>query len=235
MTEFKKLQNQFANAIRDPKTNSAVFDQRRLKIYQDLFFNNVEGFCSATFPVLKSTLGEQWPDLVRRFFINHQCETPHFIEISQEFLEFLSTQQDSLVQPWCLELAHYEWAELAVNVAERQSQSNKLQVSDAAMPLVYNFPVHSISKENMAEIEPQQTCIVVYQDDDFDVSFLVTDPLSVHLLSVIEQSQGMTTEALKGYMAAEPLNLSSEQIEQYLKQALPDFYQRGILIPPLVN
>lgn len=232
MADFKQLQNQFADAIRDPSSNNSEFDQRRIKIYQELFFNNVEGFCSSTFPVVKSILGERWPVLIRQFFISHKCETPHFIEISQEFLEFLTTQQSALPQPWLLELAHYEWAELAVNVAEQQKPNDDVQVSDAAMALVYNYPVHGISVENMDEIEPEQTCLVVYQDEDSEVSFLVTDPLSVHLLTVIEQNQGLSVAQLKDYMAAEPLNLSDEHIEHYLQKALPDFYHRGILVPP---
>lgn len=49
---FKQLQAQFAGHIRDPQV--PVIDgieDRRMQIYRDLFFNNVEGFTASAFPL----------------------------------------------------------------------------------------------------------------------------------------------------------------------------------------
>ncbi|MCP4827546.1 MAG: DUF2063 domain-containing protein, partial [Proteobacteria bacterium] len=43
-----------ARYLRDPQNNPPPEDveQRRLKIYEDLIYNNIEGFISSGFPVL---------------------------------------------------------------------------------------------------------------------------------------------------------------------------------------
>ena len=88
-----------------------------MAIYSELFFNNIEGFIASAFPVLKSLYDEDdWLVLVRKFFIEHNCKTPYFLEISQEFIEYLSHQyQMTKKDPiFMLELAHYEWVELDI-------------------------------------------------------------------------------------------------------------------------
>ena len=52
---LKKQLYEFAAHIRDPENKPAPenIEDRRMGIYRDLFFNNIEGFLSGTFPVLK--------------------------------------------------------------------------------------------------------------------------------------------------------------------------------------
>ena len=58
--------------------------------------------------------------MVRDFFSQHKSHSPYFLEISQEFLAYL--QNERTPQPedpaGMLELAHYEWVELALTVSE---------------------------------------------------------------------------------------------------------------------
>ena len=58
---FKQIQYEFAAHIRNPKQNPKPEDveERRMKIYSELFFNNVEDFMSNTYPVLKETMSEE--------------------------------------------------------------------------------------------------------------------------------------------------------------------------------
>ena len=52
---------------------------------------------------------------MRKFVHRHPSESPYFLEISQEFLTFLSEQVHrvtSSLPEFLLELAHYEWVEL---------------------------------------------------------------------------------------------------------------------------
>ena len=55
-SHFIEVQQQFMAHIRDPAHNAkpADVEERRMAIYRDLFFNNVDGFVSSAFPVLKS-------------------------------------------------------------------------------------------------------------------------------------------------------------------------------------
>ncbi|NNG12205.1 MAG: DUF2063 domain-containing protein, partial [Halobacteria archaeon] len=56
--DFIRRQYEFAAHIRDPKHQPAPADveDRRMGIYRELFYNNVEGFIAGTFPVLRRIL-----------------------------------------------------------------------------------------------------------------------------------------------------------------------------------
>ena len=110
--------------VRDPATHPgpAGIEDRRLAIYRNLVFNNLDGLLAGTFPVIRRTLGDgAWRDLLRSFLATHRSETPLFTRLGLEFTAFLGSRDDP-GRPWLAELAHYEWAELG------------LQLSDAALP-----------------------------------------------------------------------------------------------------
>ena len=123
--DFQRTQAAFAAYIRDPEGVIPPSDVscQRMAAYRDLFFNNIENFIATAFPVSKSVLGvEAWRSLSRDFYRGHHCKTPLFIEIAEEFLEYLSNERsEELVDPpFLLELAHYEWVELALAVSEEE-------------------------------------------------------------------------------------------------------------------
>lgn len=102
-----------------------------MEIYQSLFFNNIDNFVSTAFPVLKSIViklyGEKgWESLVRQFFIEHECRSPYFAEISKEFVEYLSCSPElAIALPiFSAELAHYEWLELDVSIRSNDDTAN---------------------------------------------------------------------------------------------------------------
>jgi hypothetical protein len=95
MKAFAKAQQQFIAHIKDPETQPVLdgVEDRRMAIYRDLFFNNVNGFISSAFPVLKSLYHQSdWLVLVRGFFKNHDCHSPYFVDISKEFVDYLATE-----------------------------------------------------------------------------------------------------------------------------------------------
>lgn len=247
LPDFQRQQLQLAETIRKNTGELEGIEPRRIKIYQDLFFNNVEGFCSSAFPVFKSLISEpDWLELVRAFFVNHHCETPHFCEIAQEFLEFLFEHYaEQLPYPYMLELAHYEWAELASSVAitERntkpQTQDFQLEqsyfVPESVMALSYQYPVHTISADNAKSVEPSPTSLIVYRDFDQDVQFMLVDPLSIVSLQLLnqaqEQEQTLSVSQLINQINQLNPNLSVEQLNEYMNQAIPKYLSVGILIP----
>ena len=128
-----------ARYLRDPAHNPPPegVESRRLKIYEDLVYNNIEGFISSGFPVLRSLYeDEDWHSMVRCFIDQHQCHSPYFLEISQEFVQFLMQDyQLRAADPvFMAELAHYEWVELALDIAQEElpSQSEQAQISAAS-------------------------------------------------------------------------------------------------------
>ncbi|MEZ5567963.1 MAG: putative DNA-binding domain-containing protein [Halioglobus sp.] len=89
---LRSSQLHMARYLRDPKREEppAGVEPRRLKIYEDLVYNNIESFISSGFPVLHSLYEPaDWEALVRGFMQRHRSHSPYFLEISQEFLQFL--------------------------------------------------------------------------------------------------------------------------------------------------
>ena len=92
-SEFTRRQYEFAAHIRDPENRPAPQDveDRRMAIYRELFYNNVEGFIANSFPVLRSLLEDTaWHAMIRDYFSSHRAQTPYFLEIPREFLAWLA-------------------------------------------------------------------------------------------------------------------------------------------------
>ncbi|MCV6604543.1 MAG: putative DNA-binding domain-containing protein, partial [Porticoccaceae bacterium] len=186
---FQDSQFAFAAHLRNPKHNPAPPDieDRRMGIYRELIYNNIENFIASGFPVLKTLYSEaDWHAMVRDFVSRHQSATPYFLEISQEFLRYLQEehQQQPCDPAFLLELAHYEWVELALDVspeslpAEQEiSESDLLQrhpvVSPLAWRLSYQYPVHQLGPEHQPQEPPQNpTFLVVYRNRSERVRFM---------------------------------------------------------------
>jgi hypothetical protein len=76
---FQQTQLALTAHIRDPEQHEGPegIENRRLKIYRDLFYKNIEGFISKGFPVLRKLFSdERWHAMVRDFMRKHECQTP---------------------------------------------------------------------------------------------------------------------------------------------------------------
>ena len=93
-----------------------------MKIYRDLFFNNIQTMLAGNFPVLRALYSEQdWLALIRAFYAHYRCHTPLFTEIAREFLRYLQDFRETTESdpPFLLELAHYEWVEMALELDDK--------------------------------------------------------------------------------------------------------------------
>jgi hypothetical protein len=201
--DFRQTQYAFAGHIRDPRRHPAPPDvnPRRMALYRELFLNNIKSFVGSGFPVLKEILDEvYWHSLVEDFFARHQSRTPYFSEVPEEFLGFLSQEREGRADdpPFLLELAHYEWVELALALAEGEApdispalEQNPLAcdiaLSQVAWPLAYRFPVQRISRDfQPAEPPAEPTCLAVYRNREDAVRFLELNPVTFRLLQILE-------------------------------------------------
>ncbi|AWB68048.1 DUF2063 domain-containing protein [Saccharobesus litoralis] len=245
MTDFTEIQQAFANHIRDPE-NAAMpegIENRRMKIYRDLFFNNVLGFITSGFPVLNSLYNEEdWQRLARKFFIQHQCESPIFLDISEAFVEFLANeyQPTAIDPPFLVELAHYEWVELVISIKQEladypcidieQAKEQPLVIAETAWPLHYQYPVHQISNE----YQPQQpttegTGLVVYRNKELDVDFMLVNPATIQLLGLIQANPGCLYQDILQTVQQSMPQFTQEQIESGFEQTLSGLLARGIV------
>src|SRR5690606_23392341 len=187
----------------------AGVDARRMRVYVELFYNNVESLLAGAFPVARAILaGERWHTLVRAFFRRHRSGTPYFLEISQEFLTFLAEDDAVEVPPFLLELCHYEWVELALGVAEDEIPQHGIDpdgdlasgipvLSPLMRRLAYRYPVHRIGPGFQPDTAPERrTQLVVYRRPDDTVHFMEVGTLTMALLERLEPGKVCGAEVL---------------------------------------
>lgn len=208
--DFKAKQLEFTRYIREPAINPVPADVKpeRMAMYRELMFNNIESFLAGNFPVIRKILADKaWFELAQDFFAKHECKTPHFSEIAEEFLDYLENERDNQDDlPFLLELAHYEWVEMALSVAKENVQANPqnltnllasaaVQLSPLAWPLAYQYPVQLISPEYLP-LEPlvQLSFLVAYRDLADNVNFIEINSITYRLLEIIQVHGHMTVE-----------------------------------------
>jgi hypothetical protein len=218
--DFQKKQYAFAAHIRDPDNQPAPTDieDRRMAIYRELFFNNLLKLLSSTFPVLtKLHSREKWREFIRQFMITHQAQTPYFLEIPKEFLAFLENEYQPADDdfPFLLELAHYEWIELALSVSEASNDDLNVDAggdllegipvkSRLAWSLSYRFPVHRISESYQPDAAGDQpTFMVIYRRPDDELGFMELNPVTARLLELIDANDSSSGRELLEALAEE--------------------------------
>ena len=195
---FQEFQISFGRHLRDPRGSErpAGVPARRAGLYRELLRNNLEGFLLACYPVSREVLGtRRWTRLVDAFFRDARCQTPYFREIPREFLRWL-TETPALpvaLPPWALELAHYEWVELALDVMEVSTPAHdpagdlmagRPLLAPALMNLAYQWPVHRIGPAwRPRKRQPVQ--LLVYRDAADAVRFIELNPVSARLVALL--------------------------------------------------
>lgn len=192
---LREQQFAFARHLRDPSANPppSGIEDRRLAIYRELFYNNIESLLAGNFPVIRKTLDDAtWHALVHAFHAGHRCTTPLFTEIGREFIDFLELREANVDPPWLVELAHYEWVELALQIADdvlppHDPAGDLLEgvpiVSPFAWPLAYRWPVSRIGPAfQPGTVPPQPTLLLVRRDAEGIVRFSEISALVYRLL-----------------------------------------------------
>lgn len=205
---LREQQARLAAHVRDPaRPPPPGIEARRLQVYRDLFFNSLLGLLSGNFPVLRQLLGEPgWRDLVRSFYRDFRAGTPLFPELPREFLQYLRVRQDAGAGDpgWWFELAHYEWAELALDLHDatpadlpHDPRGDLLAgcpvPSPLAWALAYTWPVHRLSPEHPPGDPPAQaTFLLVQRDADQRVRFHELGALTFRLLQRLHEAPGLS-------------------------------------------
>ena len=245
---FTQAQYEFAAHIRDPESNPipSGIESRRMKIYSELFFNNVEDFISNTYPVIKEITPEkEWHEMIRDYFSQHLSHTPLFPEMPREFLKYLeSEREDPNDPPFIKELAHYEWVELALMTSDLDEDINFNQIdtnsdllnghpvmSPLAWPLTYQYPVHQISKDFVPE-EPseQPVYLLVYRDQKDEVHFMELNPVTALLLQLINEDNGLTTKQMLENIAEQMNHPEPNIVIEGGYQIMQDLRERNIIL-----
>lgn len=245
--DFRKLQYAFAAHLRNPDAHAAPADveDRRMQIYRELFFNNIQSLLAGTFPVLHRLLGtERWKTLVRRFYHRHVSHTPLFSEVPQEFLAWLTEafENDGSWPGFLQELAHYEWVELALAIDERRIEDEKFDphgnllegvpvISPVAWPLAYRWPVHRIGPAFQPEAPGEQpTFLVVYRKRNDEIGFTELNPVTARLLERLQQGNALSGRELLTQIATEIGHVDPEVVIRGGVAILEDLKQVDVIL-----
>lgn len=242
-----ELQKAFARHIRDPEHAPAPEDveDRRMAVYREIFYNNIQGFLASNFPVIRRILDDDaWKSLCRDFFAEHRAHTPMFPELPREFLRYLQDVRGVREgdPPFLLELAHYEWVELALTLDTHEIDdapanpdgdllSGVPVVSPVAWLLSYRFPVHRVRRDyRPTGDETGTTHLVVYRDREDRVRFLELNPVSARLLALLKENAGRTGLACLETIVAELAHPNPDTVIAGGRQVMEDLLRRDVLL-----
>lgn len=216
--------------VRDPVAHAGPpgIEDRRLGVYRELVFNNLDGLLAGNFPVIRKTLGDpEWQALLRRFIACHRSGTPLFTRLGLEFVAFLDAEADD-ARPWLAELAHYEWAELGLQLSDAtcppcDPHGDLLAgipvLSPLAWPLAYRWPVHRIGPDHQPMAPPAEpTLVLLCREDDGRVRFSTLSPLLFRLLECIGENGGRSGGELLRQLADEA---GQSDVGGFLRDAAP--------------
>lgn len=243
MSTLHEQLDALAKHVRDPVAHAGPpgIEPRRLKIYSDLFHNNIEGLLAGNFPVIRKTLGDaDWQALVRRFFATHRSRTPLFTQLGQELLAFLATDAGNDPQcPWLAELAHYEWAELGLQLSDaalppHDPDGDLLDgvplLSPLAWPLAYRWPVSSIGPEYQPTLLPDApTLVLLRREADGHVHFSALSPLLFRLLELVAANIDATGRELLDRLARESGQHDVDAFIDAARPMLQRLHEEGVL------
>lgn len=246
--DFQAKQYAFAAHIRDPDNVPAPdgIEDRRMAIYRKLFFNNLVNLLSTMFPVLRKILSkEQWRRTIRQFMQHHKAETPYFLQLPEEFLSFLEKEYQPTASdhPFLLELAHYEYVELALSVSTDENDIDEVDPDGDMLTGVpvksllcwafaYHYPVHRIAPDYLpAEPAPQPVYLAIYRNSSDKVCFLELNAVTAGLLDAVENNTANSNGETLIRALAKSINFAdASAFVQHGKEALDEMRRLQILI-----
>ncbi len=244
---LSELQTAFSAHIRDPEHEAAPdgIEDRRMKIYRELFFNNIQSLLASNFPVIRALFDDdRWLGLIRDFYSEHRCQTPLFTEVAKEFLRYLQEGRGQREDDpaFLCELAHYEWVELALSLDERElddvpadPDGNLLEgiplLSPLAWVLSYRFPVHQIKPDFQPE-QPgtEATHILVYRNRQHEVKFMQLNDVTRFFLESLREDQGRSGLELIRKVAHALHHPEPDRLIQAGAQLMDDLLRKDVLL-----
>jgi hypothetical protein len=244
--DFQSYQRAFTAHIRDPR----VMDRpkgvpaRRMKVYNELLYNNLEGFLLTCFPVSRKILGKhRWNRLARAFFRDHACHTPYFRQIPEEFLRYLQADWVCPVDfpAFLPELAHYEWVELELDTSDRDAHlpahdtegdllTGRPLLNPVLRVLAYRWPVHRLSPRfKPSEPPAQPTFTLAFRDAGYRVRFTLINPATARLLALLQERPGLSGREALALMEAE-MSLPVGALRDHGAKLLDDLRHQGAIL-----
>ena len=247
--DFQRVQEEFCAHLRDPRRNPRPEDveERRMAVYRDLFFKNIQGLIERSFPVTTRLLG---PDVVRElsyaFFSQHGCRTPYFHKIGQEFVDYLSREHvgEPDLPPFLAELAHYEWTDVKIRLSDEATPHDPDRIdpdgdllnrpvilSPASELCVYAYPVHHIDQDHQPQQKPENpTFLFAFRDPAGKTRFMELNPVTARLVALLKDQPDIPARSQLDRIAAELGRDEPEAVVDGGRQVLERLRERGAVL-----
>ncbi len=228
---FQETQSLFCKHLRlqakQPLPDNVTKEQ--MDLYQSLNFGNMLEAISPCFPVAKSLVSkEDWHDYVKAFIKTLSRTNPFFNQLPYAFLQFMQQRADIVLPEFYLELLHYEWLELYielldVTVLDQEVHLEALDISELSLsPLAeiayYHYPLDKVSKDFIPK-EPEDFYVAVYRDADDKVNFLRLNQLTYNLIQDVLK-EGMQLDDWIDSIDVGILNMKREDLFAHAVNAL---------------
>ena len=224
MKPFQETQLAFTEYLRRPEMGEQR--SRQQEIYRDSIYKNINQCIADVFPITNSIIPEsEWELMIRKFISVHRLQTPYFLEICQEFLAYLMQTRKPLPSdhPFLLELAHFEWIQLALDIADMNSpecehnsappENSLWKASPLVVGLTYLYPVHIIDECYLpTESGIHPTYLLVYRNRNDDVKTLATNNLNLRIIQLLQVHEKITHLKIFQLLSAELSDHSQEII-----------------------
>lgn len=244
MMAFQELQREFLAHCRNPEQQPLPtgFDPLGSAIYVDLLYNKFNDSLTTCFPVSYAILGETaWQKLLKDFIADHRCLSPYYRQIPYEFVLYLQNERQVLGDlPFLPELAHFEWIELVLSIADVEPVESETladtELLDAVLIfapvmklLCYVWPVQQINQAYQPDEPPTvATHILSFRDAEDQVQFIALNPATASLLMHLQNGHTATQVLQELGKDLTPSELSN--LMQFGKDILSDLYRQGAII-----
>lgn len=241
---FQQQQRQLLHYLRQPQTTQipAGFAPERLAVYADLLYNKFDESLTACFPVIHRILSPaDWRSLLLDFIAGHRCLTPYYRQIPDEFVQYLQQERDRADDlPFLAELAHFEWIELQLSIAEsepititpltrEQLLSGTIVFAPVMQLLHYQWPVQDIGPHALPTEPPAATThILGFCDSDEQVRFIALNPATAYLIELL--NNGLTGQQALQAMRGELTNAQFIELTRFGLNTLLDLHHQGAII-----
>jgi len=240
MMAFQSEQSTFVAALRhtDAPLPQRV-SPRRMQVYQRLVYNNIDSLLSRGLPICQQLLNSsgQWRPLLEHFIASPEpLHSPYFADLSAALVRLLAQPTAALralqLPAFIAELAHYEWLELAAQLAPQPSNHHWLDIDPLSDQQLlnstittaanlqlghYHWPVMQISAATSKAVlaagtRSEPLTIAVHCDATGRSHFTALNPLASALISQLQQQHSLPLQQHLQQLAQTTATTSLQQL-----------------------
>ena len=222
-------------------------DSWRWEVYRRIVRQRLREVVGHAFARLRARLGgERFDAIVARWLASAPPRSPHLRDVPGEMLAWLESNPSALrafdAAPFALDLARFEWAELAVAYAADgpRGLEDGCEVGELAMDrtailaaahvrLDLVYPVHRLA-DDAIDLAPSPVPLCLYRDHTpLDVQTLELSPTAAAIVDALARGRVTLTRAVEVSAARHGAAIDAPFVEA-LSEVLADFVERGLVL-----